>query len=319
MGGRAAWRSRPQAPSVLATSLSRWMSAGSSVPTSNVWRTSASTCCLTVWPVPNTTSRLPRGDQAAAGVRTICQAGLPNCRWLPMRSGNSADITASDSPQQVGLLSLPASLLAIAGPMLRPMLVQRIGTPLSVAGLLAIAALGFGVLTLVGGPMAAFTVALGWMLWALGGSAAATLTTDTLIGSAPPERAGGVAALAQTGAELGGALGIAALGSLGTAIYRGMVASALPQGLPPELAATARDTLGGALSVASQVPDSPAAATLVLTAQDALTTALHVTSAIGAVSSIVMALAVAIYLRTPRRECQVSSAHACQSEPAMAA
>src|SRR5919202_4500103 len=101
MGGRAAWRSRPQAPSVLATSLSRWMSAGSSVPTSNVWRTSASTCCLTVWPVPNTTSRLPRGDQAAAGVRTICQAGLPNCRWLPMRSGNSADITASDSPQQV--------------------------------------------------------------------------------------------------------------------------------------------------------------------------------------------------------------------------
>jgi hypothetical protein len=72
------------------------------------------------------------------------------------------------------------------------MLVQRIGTPLSVAGLLAIAALGFGVLTLVGGPRAAFTVALGWMLWALGGSAAATLTTDTLIGSAPPERAGGL-------------------------------------------------------------------------------------------------------------------------------
>jgi MFS transporter, DHA2 family, multidrug resistance protein len=223
------------------------------------------------------------------------------------------------SPLQAGLLSLPASLLAIAGPMLSPMLVQRIGTPLSVAGLLAIAALGFGVLTLVGGPLAAFTVALGWALWALGGSAAATLTTDTLIGSARPERAGAVAALSQTGAELGGALGIATLGSLGTAIYRGMVASALPNGLPPELAATARDTLGGALSVASQVPDAAAAATLVLTAQEALTTALHVTSAIGAVSSIVMALVVAIYLRTPRRECQGSSAHACQSAPAMGA
>ncbi|TME26716.1 MAG: hypothetical protein E6I75_25860, partial [Chloroflexi bacterium] len=42
--------------------------------------------------------------------------------------------------------------------------------------------------------------------------------------------AAAVSALAQTGAELGGALGIAVLGSLGTAIYRGMVASALPEG-----------------------------------------------------------------------------------------
>jgi MFS transporter, DHA2 family, multidrug resistance protein len=201
------------------------------------------------------------------------------------------------SPLQAGLLSLPASLLAIAGPMLSPMLVQRIGTPLSVAGLLAIAALGFGVLTLVGGPLAAFTVALGWALWALGGSAAATLTTDTLIGSAPPERAGAVAALSQTGAELGGALGIATLGSLGTAIYRGMVASALPNGLPPELAATARDTLGGAVSVAGQLGDAEAAATLVLTAQHALTFALQVTSLIAAVVSIGTAVAAAVYLR----------------------
>jgi DHA2 family multidrug resistance protein-like MFS transporter len=37
------------------------------------------------------------------------------------------------SPLQAGLLSLPASLLAIAGPMLSPMVVQRIGTPLTVA------------------------------------------------------------------------------------------------------------------------------------------------------------------------------------------
>jgi MFS transporter, DHA2 family, multidrug resistance protein len=97
------------------------------------------------------------------------------------------------------------------------------------------------------------------------------------------------------------------LGSLGTAIYRGMVTSALPQGISPELAATAHDTLAGALSVASQIPDSAAAATLVLTAQGALTTAVHVTSAIGAVTSIVMAIAVAYYLRTPRPECQESS------------
>src|SRR6185369_2209967 len=49
------------------------------------------------------------------------------------------------SPFQAGLLSLPASLLAIAGPMLSPVLVQRIGMPLAVGGLLLIAALGFAV------------------------------------------------------------------------------------------------------------------------------------------------------------------------------
>jgi MFS transporter, DHA2 family, multidrug resistance protein len=224
------------------------------------------------------------------------------------------------SPLQAGLLSLPASVLAIAGPMLSPLLVQRIGMPFTLAGLLAIAAVGFGVQALVGGPLAALTIAIGWALWAFGGSAAATLTTGTIIGSAPPERAGAVSALAQTGAELGGALGIAVLGSLGTAIYRGLVAASLPEGLSPELAAAARDTLGGALSVASQIPESAAAASLVLTAQDALTAAVHVTSAIGAIISIGMALAVAICLGARRHECQESSsADAREVERALAA
>jgi DHA2 family multidrug resistance protein-like MFS transporter len=218
------------------------------------------------------------------------------------------------SPLHAGLLSLPASALAIAGPMLSPLLTQRIGMRLSLAGLLGIAAVGFAVQTLVGGPLAVVTVAVGWALWALGGSAAATLTTGAIMGSARPERAGAVSALAQTGGELGGALGIAVLGSLGTAIYHAMVAAAIPDGLSPELAAAALDTLGGALSVASQVPDPTAAATLVFTAQQALTTAVQVTSAIGAAISIATAVAVLIYLAAPRAECQEPSTAKCEPE-----
>jgi DHA2 family multidrug resistance protein-like MFS transporter len=223
------------------------------------------------------------------------------------------------SPLQAGLLSLPASALAIAGPMLSPLILKRISMPLALAGLLAIAALGFGIQALVGGPLAAVSVAVGWALWAFGGSAAATLTTGTILGSAPPERAGAVSALSQTGAELGGALGIAVLGSLGTAIYRATVASAIPQGISPELAAAARDTIGGALSVASQLPDSAAAATLVLSAQAGLTAAVQVTSAVGVIISILTAVAVAIFLRA-RPECpDSSSAEACEQECALAA
>src|ERR1043166_7985469 len=74
------------------------------------------------------------------------------------------------SPLQAGLLSLPASLLAIVGPMASPMLVQRFGAAFTVAGLLALAGVGFTVITFVGGPLAAASVAVGWTLWALGGS-----------------------------------------------------------------------------------------------------------------------------------------------------
>jgi DHA2 family multidrug resistance protein-like MFS transporter len=218
------------------------------------------------------------------------------------------------SPLSAGLLSLPASVLAIAGPMLSPLLTQRIGMRLSLAALLGIAAVGFAVQSLVGGPIAVATIAIGWALWALGGSAAATITTGAIMGSARPERAGAVSALAQTGGELGGALGIAVLGSLGTAIYHAMVAAAIPDGLSPELAAAALDTLGGALSVASQVPDPTAAATLVFTAQQALTTAVQVTSAIGAAISIATAIAVLIYLAAPRAECQEPSTAKCEPE-----
>jgi DHA2 family multidrug resistance protein-like MFS transporter len=86
-----------------------------------------------------------------------------------------------------------------------------------------------------------------------------------------------------------------------------MVTAALPQGLSPDLTAVAHDTLAGALTVASQISDPVAAASLVLTAQDALLTALHVTSAFGAVTSIMMAIAVAIYLRGPQPETQQGS------------
>ena len=223
------------------------------------------------------------------------------------------------SPLQAGALSLPASLLAIAGPMLSPVLAQRLGMRSSLAGLLAIAAVGFAVQALVGGPLAIVAVTVGWALWALGGSAAATLATNNIISSARPERAGAVSALAQTGGELGGALGIAVLGSLGAAIYRAMVVAAIPDDLSPELVAAARDTLGGALGVTSQMADASVAASLVSSAQHGLTVAVQTTSAIGAVISIGTAVAVMICLAAPGGERREASPAACEPSVALSA
>lgn len=58
--------------------------------------------------------------------------------------------------------------------------------------------------------------------------------------------------ISETGAELGGALGIAVLGSIGVAIYRAEVTCDLPASIPADALALARDTLGTAVAVAAE-------------------------------------------------------------------
>ena len=87
--------------------------------------------------------------------------------------------------------------------------------------------------------------------------------------------------MSETSGELGGALGIAILGSIGTAVYRTEVADSLPSGIPAEVADAARDTLGGALAIAQTLPDALGAA-LVAAAQVAFIDALHVVAAVAA-------------------------------------
>jgi len=84
---------------------------------------------------------------------------------------------------------------------------------------LAVAAAGFGVLA-GAGPAGGLTVpVLGATIFAAGIAPVGTLATDLVVGAAPVKRAGAAAAISETAAELGGSLGIAVLGSLGTAAF----------------------------------------------------------------------------------------------------
>ncbi len=88
----------------------------------------------------------------------------------------------------------------------------------------------------------------GFVVYSLGLAPVFTLATDLVVGSAPPERAGAASAISETASEFGGALGIAILGSIGTAIYRADMADSLPAGVPLATAEAARETLGGAVA-----------------------------------------------------------------------
>ncbi len=203
------------------------------------------------------------------------------------------------SPFQAGLWSLPSSVAIVLGSMLAPAILRGVRPAYAAAGGLTLVATGLGVLTQVEAAGGLAVLVFGSVVFALGLGPLFILTTDLIVGSAPPERAGAASAISETGAELGGALGIAILGSIGTAVYRGRVIDALPDGVPQAAADAARDTLGGALSVAQRLPDRIGDG-LVDAAHAAFTQGLHISAAVGAVIAIGMALLVASLLREAR-------------------
>ncbi|MGH2618372.1 MAG: MFS transporter, partial [Thermomicrobiales bacterium] len=126
------------------------------------------------------------------------------------------------SPLTAGLWSLPSALGFIVGSNLAPRLVRSVRPGIVVVAGLAIAAVGLGLLTQVGVD-ALLLIVSATVIMSLGLGPVITLATDIVVGTAPPERAGAASGVSETSAEFGGALGIAVLGSIGTAVYRSRV------------------------------------------------------------------------------------------------
>jgi DHA2 family multidrug resistance protein-like MFS transporter len=202
------------------------------------------------------------------------------------------------SPLEAGLWTLPSAAGLVAGSMLTPLLARRARPATVMAAGQALAAVGFGLLTLVDGSSGLGVVVAASVVFSVGVAPVGTLATDLMVGAAPPERAGSAAAISETGAEFGGALGIAVLGSLGAAVYRGQVADAVPAGVPPDAADAARDTLGGAVVAAEQLGGELGAA-LLDAARQAFTQGMRLTAVVSAVLSVALAVLAAALLGSP--------------------
>ena len=202
------------------------------------------------------------------------------------------------SPLAAGLWMLPSSAGSVLGSMLTPVLARRVRPGYVMAAGMVLAAAGLGLFTRLG-PAGLGLLVTGSVVFSLALAPVDTLATDLAVGAAPPERAGAASALTETAAEFGGALGIAVLGVIGTGIYRGQLAGALPSGIPPASVAAARDTLGGAVAVAGDLPGQ-AAEVLVRAARQAFTDGLHVAFAVSAAAMLAAAVLAAIQLRQLR-------------------
>jgi DHA2 family multidrug resistance protein-like MFS transporter len=200
------------------------------------------------------------------------------------------------SPLAAALWAVPSFGAFILGSMLTPAIVRRVRPAYVMGGGLALAATGYALLTQVEGESALAILVTASVVFSLGEAPVFTLATDLIIGTAPPERAGAAAAISETSSELGGALGIAILGTIGAAVYRSQVADAVPAAVPPQAAEAARDTLGGAVATGDQLPE-PLAAELLDAARDAFTQGLHLAALSSAVIAAATAILVAVLLR----------------------
>lgn len=186
------------------------------------------------------------------------------------------------TPLHAGLWTAPSALGVIAGSQLATRIVRWVRPGHIVGAGLAFAAVGFVVLSGLQPTSGLSTVLAGSVIVSTGLGPMMALTTDMVVGAAPPERAGAAAAISSTAPQLGGALGIAVLGSVLTAVYRAAMRTGVPADVPSGSARAAKDTLAGASAVADHLP-GPLRASLLDAAGEAFTRGLHVTSVLSAV------------------------------------
>lgn len=213
-------------------------------------------------------------------------------------TGQYMQLVMNFSPLKAGLWSTPTSLAFILGSLLAPQLVRKYQPGHVLAVGLFIAALGFFILARLEPTSGLLPVVGGMTIYSLGISPIFTLSTDLVVGSVPPERAGSAASISETSTEFGGALGMAVLGSVGTALYRSRITAGMPFDISPEVVEVAHNTLGGAVSVANELPEG-IANNLLLLAKSAFTDALQF---ISAINILILIILMGVALRYIRRK-----------------
>ncbi|XVV02587.1 MFS transporter [Actinosynnema sp. CA-248983] len=184
-------------------------------------------------------------------------------------------LVAGQSPLESGLWILPAALVLVAVSTLSPILARRVRPAYVVAAGSLLSLVGYVVLTQVDSVAGLPVLITGFYILYPGIAPTMALTTGMVIGAAPPEKAGAASAVNTTASDLGVSLGIALMGSIGTAVYQSGMAHA-----PAEAA----DSLSGALATGSFVDDARAAFTSGLNAASVVAAVLVAGAALLAVT-----------------------------------
>jgi EmrB/QacA subfamily drug resistance transporter len=164
------------------------------------------------------------------------------------------------SPLEAGVRVMPVATLIFAAP-ISARLAERFGSKIVVALGLAVVAASLGLLSTVTAVSSYGLIAASLAILGAGMGFTMTPATESIMGSLPLAKAGVGSAMNDTTRQVGGALGVAVLGSILASSYASSMASAA-HGLPPTSASAVTDSIGGAADVAAQVGGSSGAAIL---------------------------------------------------------
>ncbi|MGW6456348.1 MFS transporter [Streptomyces sp. NPDC055078] len=195
-------------------------------------------------------------------------------------------------PVEAGMWMGPPALMMFVAAIGAPLIARRVPPGIVVAVTLALSTLGYVLLAQVNATGGIVLIVIGFALVYLGLGAVAALGTDLVVGAAPPEKAGSASAMSETVQELGLALGVAILGSLATAVYRGRIGDEIPAGTPAGVAEAAGDSLAGASSSGHRMP-----ADWLDQAKEAATSGLNLAMLVAAVGALVLSVLSAVALR----------------------
>lgn len=197
-------------------------------------------------------------------------------------------------PLRAGLWTIPAAAVSMAGCMLAPVTVRKIRRGYMMAIGMTMMSVGLFMLSQIQITLGLSYLVAASIILSFGCGITVTLGVDMVVATAPPERAGAAAGLYETSTTLGTALGVAILGSIGTAVYRGKMGVAVSN-LSEDVIRAAKGTLGGALAVAKQVPRS-SGAMLLSTAREAFVQSMRFSAMVAAVLLITTAVVTAVLL-----------------------
>ena len=194
------------------------------------------------------------------------------------------------SPMKAGLAELPAAVAATVFGVLAGFAVRYWSQRAVLTTGLVLVGVAMASLTAISPSTAYLRLGIALFVVGVGLGLAFTAASDVIIGSVMPERAGAAAAVSETAYELGMALGIATLGSIITAVYRGL---AIPPGTPDAVASHARESLAAAVDASARLP-ADNGHVLATAAKDAFTDGLAIAAGVG--SALLLASAVAVWL-----------------------
>ncbi|MBA2326216.1 MAG: MFS transporter, partial [Actinobacteria bacterium] len=196
-----------------------------------------------------------------------------------------------------------------------PRLVERVGTKVVVSSGLAL--MGVGLITMAGVSASTSYADIVWRMVIMAAGMGLTMApaTESIMGSLPRAKAGVGSAVNDTTRQVGGALGVAVIGSVASSLYASHVADAVPAAAPPGAADQIKEQIGAALAIAERF-DVPELATA---ARTAFVDGMHAGVLVAAGAALLGALCTALWLPARADESSPDVDAADQLKPSKAA